>query len=155
MKVDRHRLQASEQRITLVEVTPSRLCKGDGGVVEGAHDPAQKIRRRHEVGVEDCDVWRMRLRESGGQRARFEAGSGTASHMGDVDLLSAPVRRTLGDDLCRLVIRVVENLDFEAAVRPVHCADRVDDALRDVSLIEDGDLDAYVRFVGHDRADQG
>ena len=57
-----------------------------------------------------------------------------------------PVRHAPGDDLRRLVVRVVEDLHLEAVARPFDGADRIDYAFRDITLVVDGELHAYGGF---------
>jgi len=152
VKVDRHRLQPSEQRVALVEMTPTRLRECDRGVVECADRPPQKIRRRDEVGVEDGDEGRIRLLHAVGESAGLESGAGGPAQLRHADSLAAPVRHPSGEDLDRLVVRVVENLDLKPIVRPVDRADRIEDPLDNVALVVDGDLHADARFAGGGKA---
>ena len=68
--------------------------------------------------------------------------------MRDIDAPSAPVRDAPGEDLHRLVVRVVEHLHLESVTRPIDVARSVKDTLGDVSLVVDGQLHTYARFAG-------
>src|SRR6266516_2665296 len=148
MEIDEQGLQSSEPRVALVEMAPARLHEGYGFVGERADRAAQKVRRRDEVGVEDRDERRGRLLEAVGERPRLESAARTAAHVRDLDPVPLPVRDAPGENLDRLVVGVVENLDLEAVARPVDGADGVEDPLRDVPLVVDGQLNADAWLVG-------
>src|SRR5260370_2368651 len=75
----------------------------------------------------------------------MESFTRTTPEVGDAALFAPPVRGPPGDDLRRLVVRVVEDLDLEAVARPVHRAHRVDHALGAVALVVDANLHAHLR----------
>ena len=52
-----------------------------------------------------------------------------------------------GDDLDRLVVRIVESLDLESACRPVERAGRIEGSLGDIALVVDGHLYAHKRKI--------
>ena len=66
--------------------------------------------------------------------------------MGDADTAAPPRGGPAANDSHSLVIGIVEDLDLEPVARPVHRAHGVDDALGDITLVVDRDLDAYARL---------
>ncbi len=143
VEVDGQRLQAREPRIAFVHVSPSRLREPDAGVIEDAHDPAQEVLWRDEVGVEDGDEGRGGQAHAVRERARLEAFAHAAPDVGDVDPFTPPVRRPAAGDVRGLVVRVVQHLHLEAIARPFHPAHRIDHALGNVALVVDRDLHAH------------
>ena len=105
----------------------------------------QEIARRDEVGVEDRDELAGRLPEARLERARLVAAPVDPVQVADVEPLGGvPAHRQLRDVL-RLVGRIVQDLDLEQLARVVHLADGVDQPVRDVHLVEDGQLDGDAR----------
>ena len=96
MKVDRHRLQAREERIALVEMAPAGLRESDRRVVECTDRAPQKILRRDKVGIKDCDEWRIGLFHAVSESARFEPGARPSPQLRYADTPAAPVRDTTG-----------------------------------------------------------
>ncbi len=93
--------------------------------------------RRHEVGVEDRDELARGLVQAGFQRSRLVARAIDAMEILDVEpARGMPAHRELGN-FRRLVGRVVEDLNFHQLARIVDLADRVDQAVGDVHLVED------------------
>jgi len=147
VEVDEQRLQAREPRVAFVEVAPPGLHERDARVLESRERATQEVARRDEIGVEDGDQLGSSPLQSMGQRAGLETCSRAAPDVRDQDALAAPVGQPPGDDLDRLVVRVVEGLDLESAFRPVERAGRVKDSLGDIALVVDGDLHAHERKI--------
>ena len=110
-------------------------------VGEVRHQPGQEVGGRDEVGVEDGDELAARRLQPGLERARLVPGAIGAVEVLDVDALrgEAPDRQ-LGD-AARLVGRVVQHLDFEQLARVVDAAHRLDQAIGDVHLVVERQLD--------------
>jgi hypothetical protein len=147
VEVDSHRLQAREPRVTLVEVAPPSLREADGLVREDPDGSAEKVPRWHEIGIEDGDKRGIDERHPMRQSACFESRTRAAPDLGDIDALSPPMGSAPRDDGSRVVVRVVENLDFESITRPIEHADRIENAFCDVALVVDRHLDADARLV--------
>ena len=99
----------------------------------------------HEVGVEDGDVLALRGPEPVLQGARLEAGPVHPVDVDDVEpFLPQPIHPGAGDGP-GLVGRVVEHLDLQEVARVVHLGHRPDEAVGDVELVEDGQLDGDPR----------
>ena len=97
--VDGERLQPREQREATVRVVPARLDEREPGIGdEHRHGPAQEVRPRHEVGVEDRQQLASSEREAVAQRARLEAAPFGAPDVVDVEAVGAESPDELADD---------------------------------------------------------
>jgi len=145
MAVEQDRLDLGQQRVVLVDVSPPRLDHPDLRVAEVGHQAGQEIGGRNEVGVEDADELAARDLQAGFERARFVPDPIRAVVVLDVDAFRGEAAHRLLGDAARFVGRVVEHLDFEQLARIVHLADRVDQAVGDVHLVVDRQLDGDPR----------
>ena len=124
---------------------PARLHHADLVVGEVRQRPAQEVRRRDEIGVEDRDELALRLAQARLERARLESAPVGAMKIRDVEsALRLPLHRARRD-VAGLIGRVVQHLDFEQVPRIVDLADGVDEPLRHVHLVEDRELDRDAR----------
>ena len=93
--VDGECLEAGQQRIVAIDVTPPSLDEGEARVGGDDRDGrCQEVRRRDEVGVEDRDQRPARRRQALGEGARLEPGPPIASDVADVDAEALPVGDT-------------------------------------------------------------
>ena len=128
-------LDFREQRVILIDVTPSRLHHADARVREVRHDARQEIGRGHEIGVEDRDELAARGLQAGVERARLEPDAVGAVVVLDVHALGGiPPDRELGNAL-RLVGRIVQDLNLQQLTRILDGADRLDEPVGDVHLV--------------------
>jgi len=147
VEVDRERLQASEPRVTLVEMAPTGLGETDARILENTERSAQEVARWNEVGVENRNERRIRQCQAMRQRAGLEALASAAQHVRHADPALPPKGDTAGDDGDGLVVRIVEGPHLESTARPLQLANRVEHALGHVSLVVDGHLDADSRLT--------
>ncbi len=86
-----------------------------------------------------------RIRQPGLERARLVTRSIDAMQIPDVESAErVPSHRQLGYGR-RFVGRVVQHLDLEQLPRIVHLADRIDQAIGDVHLVENRELHRHAR----------
>jgi len=136
--VEEDGLCLGQVRVLAVEMLPADLHHADPFVSKEVDRAPQELRGWHEVRVEHRHQFAMRDLQS------FLEGTGLVSlpaapvEVGDVHtLLPEPGDLGPGDAL-RLVRGVVQDLDFEPVAGVVDAGDRVDQALHDIHLIEDG-----------------
>ncbi|MEZ4718632.1 MAG: hypothetical protein R2851_21430 [Caldilineaceae bacterium] len=107
---------------------------------------AQKVGRRHEVGVEERDELTLRQGQRVGQRARLVAGAVGAVHCADVVARLLPA-------LDRLRHQHASGRwsrpkpEFQACARIVLAHARLDQPFDDVAFVVDGQLDGDKRQV--------
>ena len=145
MAVEQDGFDLGQHAVVAVEVRPARLHHADSGlgkVVDDLHEP---VGRGHKVGVEDGDELALGHLEAGVERAGLEAVT-----IGAVDVDDGMAQRGVavddgGGNLAGFVGRVVEHLDFELFARIFHGADRLNQAVDDELLVEDGQLHGDLR----------
>ncbi len=143
--VEQNGFYLREKRIVAVDVRPARLHHANlwiGEVVDGAQ---QKIFRRSEVGVKDGDELTLRRLQPLGQRSCLEAFAIGAVMVAD----GISQRRVAFDQVARdfdgFVGGIVEHLDVELLPRIFQLADRLQQPLDHILLIEDGQLHGDAR----------
>ena len=140
--VQQGRLHARECRAVAIEVAPARLHERHVGVGEGRREAGEEVGRRHEVGVQHADQFGPvggGVAEAVGERAGLVARAGGAADVVHVHAAVLPERDARGDERLRLVRRVVEDLEREAAGVGEPRA-RIDDALGDGALVVEREL---------------
>src|SRR5438045_3049954 len=73
--VEEHRLNASQERISSIQMTPPGLDHPDLVIRKVMDRFPQHVRRRHKVGVEDEDEFARARVQSMGQRSGLKPGS--------------------------------------------------------------------------------
>jgi hypothetical protein len=139
--VEQDALHLGEGAESAVQVLPAHLHHAHAVVGEVVHRAAEEFLGRDEVGVEHRHELAGRGQEAVLQRAGLEALAVGPVDVVDVEPLGAPVLDGPPGDERGLVERVVEDLDLEQLARIVELADRPDEPLDDVHLVEDGELD--------------
>ena len=139
--VQEERLGARQPRFVFVEVVPAGLHHADPGIRHGGEEVFEEAGRGDEVGVEDEDVVTGGRFQPRGQGAGLVAVTGGAEEDGDVDALLPPLVGALPGEGGGVVGGVVEDLDLEEVGGVGEAAGGVDEALDDVPLVVDGELD--------------
>jgi hypothetical protein len=108
---------------------------------------SQKVRGRHEVGVEDGHEFARR-----GLEPRIEGAGLVPGPVGPVMVrnVEPPARLTVDREfrnVTRLVGRVIQHLNLQLLARVVDAAHRIDQPIDDVHLVVDGQLDRHQRQV--------
>ena len=140
VRVEQDRLDLGQQRIVRVDVAPARLHHRDLGIDEERDGALQEIGGRDEVGVEDGDVLALGHLHPGLERAGLVAGPIGAVQVGDVDAPGGVAPDGLLGYRACFVRGVVEHLDLQELARVIHLAHGVDQPVRDVHLVVDGQL---------------
>jgi len=153
--VEHDRLHLGEQRVAAVDVAPAGLHHPHLRLVEVAERLLQHVRRRHEVRVEDQHELAGRAAQPGVEGARLVAGAVVAVQVVDVEALRAVVLHRAAGDGARLVGRVVEDLDLQQLLRVADGRHRGEQAVDDVHLVEDRQLDGDPWQPRGQRAGQG
>ena len=107
----------------------------------------QKIFRRSEVGVEDGDELALRRLHPFRQRARLEAGAIGAVMVADGIAQRRIALDQSASDVDGLVGRIVEHLDVQLFPRIFQLADRLQQPLDHILLVENRQLHGYPRQV--------
>ena len=115
-----------------------------GEVMDGAH---QKIFRRSEVGVENGNEFALRRLHPLRQRARFEALAIRAVMVGDGIAQRRIALHQTASHVDGLVGRVVQHLNVELFPRIFQLADRLQQPLHNILLVEDRQLHGDPRQV--------
>ena len=133
--VEQDRLNFGQERVVLVDMAPPGLDHADFRGGEIRDQSTQKIRRRHEVGIEDPDELATSNLQPGLERSGLEPRAIGSMVVLDVDALRfEPANGDFCDAAC-LVRRVVEHLNLEAIARIIEAADSVDQAVGHVHLV--------------------
>ena len=116
---------------------------------------AQEIGLGNEIGVEDGDELALR-----GLQAIFEGASLVAFAIGAMDVadrkpLGGVPFHTVARDFASFVGGIVEHLNVQQFARVIKLSDGIDQALDDVTLVEDGKLDGDARPAGNRRRRSG
>ena len=143
--VQADRLDAGQNRVLAIEVAPARLNHPDARVAEVMHEVEEERRRRHEIGVEHGDELALRPGQPVRQRPGLESFPRPAAQVHDVVPEAAHRLDRRGGETGRVVGRIVEHLDLQAAGRVVQGAGGPDEPLDDVALVVDRELDGHVR----------
>ncbi len=109
------------------------------------HQPDQEVLRRDEVRVEYRDERAARDFQPGFERACLVARAIRAVVVLDVDAFSREAPDGQLGDGPRLVGRIVEHLNFEALARILDLADGFHEAVRDVHLVVERELNRHDR----------
>jgi len=138
--VQKQGLGPREPRVLFVDVIPARLHQANAGILHDGQQRLQQTRRGHEIGVQDEDEVPGRFLQPGRQRACLVACANGTVDDADLDapatpLPGAPLREGRG-----LIGGVVQYLDLQEPGRMPQPAGRVDQALHDMLLVEDGQL---------------
>ena len=147
MPVEQNGFDLGKKRIVAIDVGPASLHHADFGIGQMVDGPHQKIFRRNKVGVEDGNEFALRRFHAFRQRTRFEAFAIGAMMIGDGKaarsvLLDQALRDGLG-----FVGRIVKHLNIELLERILQAADRIQQALDDELLVEDGKLYRHSRQI--------
>ena len=116
-----------------------------GSLVEVSERLEQEVLGRDEVGVEDRDELARGHLQAGFERARLVTRAVDTVQILDVEAARGVSAHGELGDLGGLVRRVVQHLDLEQVAGIVDLADGIDQAVRDVHLVEDGELDGDPR----------
>ena len=163
--VDGHGLETREQGVAPIEVTPACLHEPDRRVGEVSHGATQEVTRGNEVGVEDRVEIGRTERHPESQRSRFEAGALSPPYVLHQEPVDAPVQHNLTDtgrerlasakcreqlahESGRAVVGIVEHLDDQPIGRVVELEYPLEQALHDVQLVVEGELDGHRRPAG-------
>ncbi len=141
VRVEQHRLDLGQQRIVFVDVAPARLHQRDLLVGEVMNGAFEEIRLRDEVGVEDRHEIAACHLQALVERAGLVAGAILAMDVLDVDALHRVPAHGELSDLPGLIGRVVQHLDLEQLARVFDLADRIEQAIDDVHLVVERQLD--------------
>jgi hypothetical protein len=138
--VEQNRLDPRQQRILAVDVPPARLHHPHFGIGKLRQGALQEVGGSDEVGVEDGDELAARDMEPRFEGPGLVADPVDAVQILDVEALGGEAAHGQLGDLPRLVGRIVEHLNLEPVLRVVQRADRLDQPVDDVHLVEDGEL---------------
>ena len=139
--VQQERLRAGQPRFVLVQVLPAGLDHADPGIGHGREELFEEAWLGDEIGVENQNVVAGGRVEPLGERARLVAVPVGAVEDGDVDASPPPFVGALPGEGGGVVGGVVEDLDLEEVAGVGEAAGGVDEALDDVRLVVDGELD--------------
>ena len=139
--VQKERLGAGQPRFVLVEMLPAGLNHADPGIRHRREELFEEAGLGDEIGVENEDVVACRRLETRGEGARLVAAAGGAVEDRDVDAPPPPLAGAQPGQGGGLVGGVVEDLDLEEVAGVGEAAGGVDEALDDVPLVVDGELD--------------
>ncbi len=139
--VQQERLRAGQPRFVFVEVLPASLHHADPGIDHGRQQLFEESGLGDEIGVENQDIVAGGRVEPLGEGARLVAVPVGAVEDGDVDASPPPLVGALAGEGGGVVGGVVEDLDLEEVAGVGEAAGGVDEALDDVRLVVDGQLD--------------
>lgn len=139
--VQEERLRAGQPRFVLVEMLPAGLHHADPGIRHRREELFEETGLGDEIGIENEDVLAGRRVETRGEGARLVAAAGGAVEDRDVDAPPPPLVGAPPGEGGGLVGGVVEDLDLEEVAGVGEAAGGVDEALDDVPLVVDGELD--------------
>ena len=122
-------------------MVPAGLHHADPWIGHGREEVFEEVGWRDEIGVENEDVVAGRRVEALGEGARLVAEPVGAVEDGDVDASLPPLVGALPGEGGGVVGGVVEDLDLEEVGGMGEAAGGVDEALDDVRLVVDGELD--------------
>ena len=143
VRVEPEGLQAGQQVPLAVQVPPAGLHHADAGVREPGDGPAQEVRVRQEVRVEDGDQSPLRTGRPECQGTGLVPGAFTAAQVHDVHAPFPPEGTPGRCEVHGLIVAVVQHLHFQPVKRPVESAHPVDQPLHDMALIEHGQLNGH------------
>ena len=126
---------------------PPPLHSAHRRIGKPSHRAHQEIRRRLEVGIEQAVKLARGQRGPMRQRPRLIPGPLRTPHHLHRHATRPPIGRPLVDDGHGLVLRVIQQLQFEAVARPLQCRARVDHQRGHVLLVVQGHLHRHVRPV--------
>ena len=140
VRVEEERLGSRQPARIGQEVIPGRLHRPHAGVRERGEQLPDQLRRRNEIRVQHEQEVAAGEGYAVGERAGLVPLAGSPPHMPDVDPAGPPFAHPPRRDRHRLVVRIVEQLDFEAVRRIAQTAGGVDEPFDDVGFVEDGQL---------------
>ncbi len=143
MAIEKHRLHAREQGVAAIEMAPPCLDHAHLRIGKKMDRPAQKIGLRNEVGIEDTNEITLGGGQPGLQSAGFEPCAIDAVDQLHVESTTLQIRDAGGGQLPGVVRGIVEDLDLEKFPRIVDLADRFEQPLDHVNLVEDRQLHRY------------
>ena len=126
-------------------MAPTGLDAPDRGIGERRERTLEKVGWRYEIGVEDSKEFAARVGKPRPQGAGLVASAVGAPVLNDVDSLLPVDCDAAGDDLARIVGRVVQYLDLEPLRRVVESGGRVDQPPDDVAFIVHRQLNGDTR----------
>src|SRR4051794_16089198 len=121
-------------------MTPPRLDHPDVRIREVMDRALQELRLRDEVRIENAEKIALRGCESGFERASFEPGPISALDQLYIQSAVAQLGDTSLCQLLRVVGRIIQHLDLQPIARIIQTADRIEQTLDDVDLIENRQL---------------
>ena len=105
----------------------------------------QKIGLRNEVGIENTNEITLSGRKPGLQSAGFEPSAIDAVDQLHVEPPALQILHAGGGQFPRVVGGIVEDLDLQQVARIIDLADRLEQALDNVDLVEDRQLHRHFR----------
>ena len=139
--VEQNGLDLGQERELAVEVGPATLDEGHFLIREVGNSLAEEVLGGQEVGIEHGHQLALGDLEALGQRPGLEARAVRAMQVVDVKA-QGPV--TVDHGACHLhgvVSGIVQNLDLELVLGPVHLEGVGHKPLDDIDLVEHGQLD--------------
>ncbi len=152
MAVQEERLHPRQERVIRVDVAPPGLHHAQGRVREMGDGPAQEVRGRQEVRVEDGQELTLGQAQAVGQGPGLEAVAVRPGDAADVEAQGAFFRDLLFHQRAGFIGGVIQNLDLQQPLGVIQAADRLDHAVRHVVFVVQGQLH---RDPGPDRRVRG
>src|SRR5437588_9225655 len=129
MAVEKHCLHSGEQGIAAIQMAPARLNHPHLRVGKEIDCLAQQMRWRNKIGIENTYEFSARGSQASLQRARFEAGAIDPMNQFDIETALTQFRRTIRDNLTRVVGPIVKHLDLQPIAWVIQFTDRPQQSL--------------------------
>src|SRR5437868_9666659 len=143
MAVEKHRLHPGLQGIAAIQMAPARLNHPHFGVGKEIDCLAQQMRWRNKIGIENTYEFSARGSQTSLQGARFEAGAIDSMNQFDIETALTQFRRTIRDNLTRVVGRIVKHLDLQPIAWVIQFTDGAQQSLHYINFVEDGQLHGH------------
>src|SRR4051794_10061266 len=140
MAVEEHRLDASEERVTAVKMTPAGLDHADLRIGKEMDRPFEQVGLRHEIGVENANEVALRRSQAGLKRAGFETGAVCSMNQLHIEPTALQFRHRGCRELPCIIRRIVEDLNLETVLWIIDLAHRAEEALHHIYFVEDRQL---------------
>ncbi len=130
-------------------MAPARLNESEAGIGDQRRNgPAQKVRWRNEIGVENRYKRCVGMIEAESKIAGLEAGALAAAQHGEVDAVRHALARGFAQFLMRFGLTIVQKLDLKPVARPVEPRRSLGNAQCQRALVAYRKLDQNVREEG-------
>src|SRR4029077_2063609 len=145
MTIQKHCLNPRQQRITAVQMPPTRLDHADLRVGEEMDGALKQIALRDEIGIKNAHKLAISRFQTDFECAGLESGAIDSMNQLNVEAAATQFLGARCGDLAGVIRGIVEDLDLQQILRVIQLPDSPEPALHHINVIKDGQLHRDLR----------